>query len=657
MLRSFSKSSRTTSEKINMSKTKPNIQTEALPVFVQLAALLTPEGLDMGHVQAAMGHRSPSVQQHLNNPFTVSDYDSLRPTEADPKGWDDIFNACDSWYQKNGLVRNIIDLMSDFCVAGIQVSSPDPKQQAFLRTWFKQVNGKHVSERIANMLYRLGNVGIRRQFAVIKKQTKEEWQKASAKLKQEIKVPENVTDERVLPMKYVTISPKHIKVPPPEVTAFMDEPCYYLKIVKDPLQSIQSTDRDFNEEDLVKRIKAKDIKEAWTTGKAVPLDNDRFKMLHYKKDDFDKRFAYPLLYAAHSDLMLYSKMMLADKSVVDSAIKRIIFVKVGDTKTGLVPPMEYIELMARQINEAAAGSKTHIVTQPFVDIVADNGSLATFLGESKFKTVLEAIYATFGVPSALTGSASGAAANNFMSMKVLVKKLEYVRDLLVRHWEEECQQVCAAGGYDDKVYITFTYQELGDESAIKKLIQDMYDRDVISDETYRYMMSVPHELEEHRVTKEWKERKKQSRPPKADPFHNANLDSEVKKIAVQAGTHSPEEVGTELFPAAPTSKNRLNMTTDNAIRQAKEQAKIDCDCATHQNKLDIEYENAKPQPTTTTETPDQKVTRKSGKKGGQKGAPKKAVKKQSGIPGQGRPKLKRDSTKRKPREYKAPRKT
>ena len=391
----------------------PVTQEQQMPIFVQMASLIGPEGqlLDDNEF-SVLGHRSPSSQEHVNQPFDVGAYDVQRPAEADPKTWEKIFEACDNWYQKNGLIRNIIDLMADFCVAGVQVSSPDPNEQAVLRKWFEIVNGEHVSERIANMLYRLGNVGIRKQFGKVKVDFKEQLQKAAAQMKTEVRAPDEIVDERVMPYKYITISPKHINVPSPEISAFLDEPYYGLRIRKNPRRALNQLDNEINDEVLMKKLPS-DIREALKTGKTVKLDNDRFKMLHYKKDDFDKRFAFPLIYAALSDLFLYSKMQLADRNVVDSAIKHITFIKIGDVKTGLIPPMEHVEDMTKKIAKAGAGgSKSCIVTHPFIDLISDTGTLATFLGKAKFEIVLEAIYATFGIPAALTGTASGAAANN-----------------------------------------------------------------------------------------------------------------------------------------------------------------------------------------------------------------------------------------------------
>ena len=219
---------------------------------------------------------------------------------------------------------------------------------------------------------------------------------------------------------------------------------------------------------------------------------------------------------------VWSKMQLADRNVVDSAIGHVVFVKLGDPKSGAVPVEEYIEYITRQIAKAGtAGSKSYIVLPPFLELVSDPGTLATFLGKAKFDMVLEAVYSTYGIPAALTETASGAAANNFMSMKVLTKKLTYVRKLLVRDfWNEEVKHAHAAFNFKSPFFITFTYQELGDEAAIKKLIENMYDREVISTETYRYMMDVNHELEESRIQNERERRQKGELPPKAGPYHN-----------------------------------------------------------------------------------------------------------------------------------------
>jgi len=634
--------------------TQPNAS-----IFEQMSLLIGDQGQLLD--DRALAHRSPGGREHLNQAFDINAYDVQRPAEADPKTWEGIFTVCDNWYQKNGLIRNIIDLMADFCVAGIQISSTNMGEQAVLRKWFEKVDGLHVSERIANMLYRLGNVGVRKQHAKVKIDLRKRWQEISAETKVEIKIPDHIKDETVLPYKYVTIGPKHIKVPRPEVAAFLTEPYYCLKIKKD-LQWISRLDNDIDNEELMKLI-PEDIREALTSGNTVRLDNDTFKMLNYKKDDFDKSYSFPLIYAALSDLTLWSKMQLADRNIVDSASKHVVFVKVGDPKGVVMPTIEYMEDLAQKVNKAGTGgSKSYVITHPFIELVSDPGTLAAFLGKAKFENVIESIHATFGTPAALTGTASGTAANNFMQVKVLIKKLEYVRQILQKFWNDEIKHVHASCGLKAPFFITFAYQELGDEAAIKKLIQDMYDREVLSDESYRYMMGVNHELEESRISREREERQRQARPPKAGPFHTgANFVTDAMKIAIQGGSYTPEDFGINLEDNRidpQIRKPRLEVQNELAIKLAEKTAKLDMDKAEKQIELDIRYENEIPQPvTTTTETPTTKITKKSVRKVGTKPGSKKATKKPKGVPGTGRPKNSSDKTKRKQRTMRAPNKT
>jgi len=170
-------------------KTTKQTPDSPIPICVQMAYRIGSDGqlLDDEHVH---GHRSPHSQEHVKQAFDVGAYDVQRPAEADPKSWEGIFEVCDNWYQKNGLIRNIIDLMADFCVAGIQISSPDPAEQAVLRKWFEKVRGEHVSERIANMLYRLGNVGVRKMHGKVDIGLKKRWKEIIARMNVDIKIPD-----------------------------------------------------------------------------------------------------------------------------------------------------------------------------------------------------------------------------------------------------------------------------------------------------------------------------------------------------------------------------------------------------------------------------------------------------------------------------------
>ena len=536
----------------------------------------------------------------VKDDFTVTDYMIQRPAEDSPANWDAIFQVCNKWYKENSIVRNIIDLMGDFCVAGVQISSPDPGQQAILRKWFKTVEGYRISERIANMLYRLGNVGVRKMHATATVRNKEEWKKAvadaQARYNVEIKLPEPDYSEKRIPAKYAIINPRQIDMPRPEIAAFLGEPVYYLKMPFGGLDSAMHLGGSGIDSNKYLDKIPKDIQDALKHGKPVLLDNDRFAMFHYKKDD-DSKFAYPLIYAALSDLSLYSKMSLADRNVVDSAITRKVFVLLGDAEQNLVLDEQYMEYFAQKIAKAGVGgSSSYIMSPPYLSLVSDDGKLASFLGKAKYEIVLQAIYTGFGIPAALTGDAKGAAANNYMSMKVLVRKLEYVRRLITGFWEEEARKVCYAFSLTAPYYITFSHQELGDEAAMKKLVEGMYDRGVISDESYREQGNFNAQMEDYRIKAEDVEREARERRILTTPLHNGNWENEAKKIAVQQGAYALEEIGVPTHDVSVLRKNKVELGTDQATKLADQGHKLQMKMVEKQSELKIQEQKSAPKP-------------------------------------------------------------
>ena len=57
--------------------------------------------------------------------FSRSDYDSFRPGEAIPTKQKRIMGMCMSAYDRVGIIRNVIDLMSDFASQGLVLVHPN----------------------------------------------------------------------------------------------------------------------------------------------------------------------------------------------------------------------------------------------------------------------------------------------------------------------------------------------------------------------------------------------------------------------------------------------------------------------------------------------------------------------------------------------------
>ena len=88
----------------------------------------------------------------------------------------------------------------------------------------------------------------------------------------------------------------------------------------------------------------------------------------------------------------------------------------------------------------------------------------------------------------------------------------------------------------------FEHMILSDEAAEKNLLIQLADRNVISVETLRDRFGELHDIEDSRIKTEGRKRNRRQMPPKADPYHNANVDSDYRKIALQKGEIGIDDV-------------------------------------------------------------------------------------------------------------------
>ena len=77
-----------------------------------------------------------STNISVRNEFTRDDYDAYRAAEARPTKSKAIMSSCDRSYKKVGIVRNVIDLMSDFGSQGVRLVHDNKKIQRFAQRWF-----------------------------------------------------------------------------------------------------------------------------------------------------------------------------------------------------------------------------------------------------------------------------------------------------------------------------------------------------------------------------------------------------------------------------------------------------------------------------------------------------------------------------------------
>jgi len=507
--------------------------------------------------------------------FTRQDYNRFRQEESVPRQQKQAIKMCMAAYDRVGIIRNVIDLMGDFAGQGITIVHPNKRIEKFFRAWFKKVNGLERTERFLNTLYRCGNVIVKRRTAKINKKTEKQLRSMGDV---DMKIIDLKVNRREIPWKFDFLNPVSIEVIGNELATFVGQPRYALKVSK-LVRGL--TNRDANggsphHRNLTAMLPP-DILKAIKDGKTtIPLDPEKVSVYYYKKDDW-LVWASPMIYAILDDIIMLEKMKLADISALDGAISNIRLWSLGDLDNKILPTKAAINKLRNILASNVGGGTMDLVWGPELKFTESSTQVFRFLGKEKYEPVLTNIYAGLGIPPTLTGMAStgGGFTNNFISLKTLVERLEYGRQVLVNWWSQELEIVQKAMGFRLPARVHFDQMVLADEASEKNLLIQLADRNIISSETLIERFGEIPEIEKIRIRREVKDRNRESMPQQAGPYHNPQHRNDLEKIALTKDMISPEDVG--IVPCENTGDHPFtdpqDRRSDDEIQDGKDELK------------------------------------------------------------------------------------
>ena len=577
-----------------------------------------------GLPQSAYGHTSryrdfqnidPNIS--VRSPYSRSDYDYFRPNESLPQSQKAIMGWAMSAYKENGLLKNIIDLMGDFTCQGIRLVHPVKRIQRFYDNWWKMIQGKNRTERMANMFFRTGTVVIRRKTGKLKfKEKRTAFAKPDEDKVDFKNLPEMEKNE--IPIQYIIHNPMNLVVVAEELAAFAGKIMYAIKLPKGIARRMKNFGHHHMgshhggnisqmarfEQKLMKSL-PKQVRDALIRGDdLLMLDENKIETMYYKKDDWEL-WGQPMVMAIVKDVILLEKMKLADMTALDGIISSVRLWRLGSLEHKIMPAPGSIRKLTNILIKNTAGGAYDLVWGPEIDFKESSSESYKSLGKEKYEPALNAIYAGLGIPPTLTGSASQSGfTNNFISLKTLIERLNYARDAMVEFWNKEVAIVQRAMGFRLPAKITFDHMTLSDETAERALLIQLWDRNVVSTEAVLERFKEDPEMERIRLIGEIKDRKKEKMAPKAGPWFTPEKDHEYKKILTQLGELSPEELDLDLMD--------VEVDEDRVMNKRKE-------------KLQVETEDKKLQ---------------------------EMKQRNTGQPQQGRPNNSKDSSKRKQKEVK-----
>lgn len=489
--------------------------------------------------------------------LTRSDYDYFRPNEAVPVKLKNIIKTADTVYQRVGLVKNVIDLMGDFGSQGIRLVHRNKRIERFYQNWFEKIGGQDRSERFLNNLYRVGNVVMNRQTAKIGKRVENKLYKARGEADLIVLDSEPKTNRKEIPWHYTFIDPFYVDVLGDSLSSFMSDKKYAILLPSNLRKSITNPKNEI-EQEIISKL-PQDILLAAQNKTSYPLDPDKTLVFHYKKDDW-QTWAYPMIYAIMDDINIIEKLKLADLAALDGAISNIRIFKLGNLEHKIAPTKAAAAKLSNILQNNVGGGTMDLIWGPDIELLESKTNVHQFLGEAKYTPHLNSVYAGLGIPPTLTGTYGAAGTtNNFISLKTLTQRLEYGRKTLATFWSHEIELIQKAMGFRYPARIEFDRMDLSNEDSEKALLIQLADRNLISDELIQTRFGLDSDMEQTRLNRENRERQSKRRTAKSGPFYDAQFENSLKKIMLQSGTVTPSELGVDLLPKKTTEKNALEL--------------------------------------------------------------------------------------------------
>lgn len=464
-------------------------------------------------------------------------YEAYRPGEAIPypktqEEFRIVMNMCKYAYDTVGVIRSVIDMMSEFAVSGLEIVHPDVGPNAWYQAWSRRVDLVDRAERAINWAYKSGQFVIRGKYGTL----------TNAEIRQ-MKVMAAVdVKPGYVPLEYILFDPATIELVGGEFGAVAENKLFALRVPFNnntqlsPKNELEKKVFDSIPPDIKNAIQNKMVQNGVML---IPLDPDKTYVGYYKKDDTDM-WAKSFIYSILPDVLYNQKLKLAKTSGLDGYYNSIRVWGIGDhTQTPpIVPPPEAFSKLAGILANSVGGGTADIVWSSDLKVQELYPPVEKI---ANFQEDIHNILLGLGVPEGLVGGkAEGSAGmtSNYLGLKNMSKRLEAGRRMIVEWLNHEIDIIQKNMGFRKRPIIRFAHSDLYDEKTYTNLMIQLLDRNIISDETVLERFGESKEVEEARIEREQAQRDAGTLPKKAGPFFKPDLEQqqkhEINKIKMQS---------------------------------------------------------------------------------------------------------------------------
>lgn len=442
------------------------------------------------------------------------------------------------YYREDAIAGKVIELMTQFSIAGMRHQLKDEKIRQFFDDWAISVGFNQVLKQVFLEYNLSGNVYVMKTLVnpdlaqgdpdfkykvdpTLQVKTKAElkaigaandiYSKAYAKyINNEIEYDEmfgvqedcykkvqaakkHVWSKSMIPGMYTVIDPKSVEMKGPEAFG-LSQMIYKVstdlkKAITDPTKEQKAAILNLPK-DFVKQIK---------DGSDIILDPNITSRITRMKQDYEP-VAFPLMHRAFRSLHMKNRLRELDSATIDTIITQMVIVKVG-SKEHPAKPAEMQALAKAWIDAMRSKTLTlfwnHTIEVERVPVQIE------ILGQEKYETWNNDIRDAFGISPVLMGRVEGAATTGYVSVKGFIENLEQARqDVLEQFVYPEYHGIASAMGFPGYPEVIFDKFNLQDEEALKNMLIKFAQNGILSYETVVDELGFSFKQEIERMTKE-----------------------------------------------------------------------------------------------------------------------------------------------------------
>lgn len=412
--------------------------------------------------------------------------------------------ACREAYENEGIIGNIVDLMVDFALEGIEITHKSAPIQKFYRQWAEKIDLMNLAEQVLKCTYRDGNVPILAYWGKISEKEVKSFKKAVGKTQANLFTDHSNDGDKIIPYRFQVLDVLNLDRSGSEMLGTAG---WEYQFDKEDYESL-GENMDANTRNIVNQLKdtlgAKEFNKIKSSGR-MTLDSSMFDMLYYKKDGY-KSWANPMLWRVIKDVKFKNMLRSMDISVAEGVTNALTIVKLGNTEAGLPPSKNKYKQVVNMLKNPSK-SKT-IVWDDLIDVQTVFPPVEKFFNPEKYQQVDNDIRSGLGIAEILVNGGGGNYSSSFLAVKTLLERLQMGRQTFLGWLQKQAAIVAKNMGFKSAPVIRMTNMSLNDQTTEKQFLLELFDRNAVSFETLTDRFGENFDIEQERVKREDKKRSK-----------------------------------------------------------------------------------------------------------------------------------------------------